>query len=91
MSDFGMAETDDGLTPKIGRFGNLDAKTFVLGQGNVIGKECIQEFFNCVGNLSLDDVPILKRTKSYAEAISALVLKLEKNYPYPSYLAEIVF
>ena len=31
MSDFGMAETDDGLTPKIGRSGNLDAKTFVLG------------------------------------------------------------
>src|SRR3989337_3436842 len=36
MSDFGMAEIDDGLTPKIGRSGNLDAKTFVLGQGNVI-------------------------------------------------------
>ena len=71
-----MAETDDGLTPKIGRSGNLDAKTFLLGQGNVMGKEHIQEFFNCVGNLSLDDVPILKRTKSYAEAISALVLKL---------------
>ena len=45
MSDFGMVETDDGLTLKIGRFGNLDAKTFVLGQGNVIGKERIQEFF----------------------------------------------
>ena len=37
-----MVETDDGLTLKIGRFGNLDAKTFVLGQGNVIGKERIQ-------------------------------------------------
>ena len=46
MSDFGMAETDDGRTPKIGRSGTLDAKTFVLGQGNVIGKETIQEFFN---------------------------------------------
>ena len=41
MSDFGLAETDDGLAPKIGRSGNLDAKTFVLGQGNVMGKECI--------------------------------------------------
>ena len=39
MSDFGMAETDDVLTPKIGRSGNLDAKTFVLGQENVMGKE----------------------------------------------------
>ena len=38
MSGFGMAETEDGRTPKIGRSGNLDAKTFVLGQGNVIGK-----------------------------------------------------
>ena len=80
MSDFGMAEIDDYLTPKIGRSGNLDAKTFVLGQGNVLGKERIQEFFNCVGNLSLDDVPILKRTKSYAEAISALVLKLANKF-----------
>src|SRR3990170_6680163 len=68
MSDFGMAETDDGLTPKIGCSGNLDAKTFVLGQGNVMGKEHIQEFFNCVGNLNLDDTPIFKRTKNYAEA-----------------------
>ena len=44
MSDFGMAETDDGLTPKIGQYGNLDAKPFVLGQGNVMGKEHIQIF-----------------------------------------------
>ena len=51
-----------------------------MGQGNVIGKERVREFFNCVGNLSLDDVPILKRTKSYAEAISALVLKLENKF-----------
>ena len=70
-----MAETDDGLTPKIGRTGNLDAKTFILWQGNIIGKERIQEFFNCVGNLSLDDAPILKTTRSYADAISTLVLK----------------
>ena len=66
MSDFGMEEIDDGLTPKIGRSSNLDAKTFVLGQGNFMGKEHIQEFFNCVGNLSFDDAPILKTTRSYA-------------------------
>ena len=75
-----MAPTDDGLTPKIGRTGNLDAKTFILGQGNVMGKERIQEFFNCVGNLSLDDAPILKTTRSYADAISALVLELESKF-----------
>ena len=38
MSDFGMAPTDDGLTPKIGHTSNLDAKTFILGQGTVMGK-----------------------------------------------------
>ena len=75
-----MAEMDDGRTPKIGRSANLDSKTFVLGQGNVIGKETIQEVFNCVGNLTFDDTPILKRTKSYAEAISVLVLKLENRF-----------
>ena len=80
MTDFGMAETDDGRTPKIGRSGNLDAKTFVLGQGKVIGKGTIKEFFNCVGTLTCDNFPILKRTKTYAEAISALVLKLEKSF-----------
>ena len=80
MSDFGMAPTDDGLTPKIGRTGNLDAKTFILGQGNVMGKERIQAFFNCVGNLCLDDAPILTTTRSYADAISELVLKLESKF-----------
>ena len=54
MSDFGMAPTNDGLTPKVGRTGNLDAITLILGQGSIMGKERIQEFFNCVGNLSLD-------------------------------------
>ena len=38
MSDFGMAETDDGLTPKIGRSGNLDAKSFVVGARERYGK-----------------------------------------------------
>jgi len=38
MSYFGMAPIDDGLTPKIGCTGNLYAKTFILGQGNVMGK-----------------------------------------------------
>ena len=45
-----------------------------------MGKEHMQEFFNCVGKLSLDDAPILKRTNSYAEAISALVLKIENKF-----------
>ena len=36
-----MAEIDDGLTPKVEHTGNMDAKTFVLGQGNFMGKEHI--------------------------------------------------
>ena len=64
----------------MGRTGSMDAKTFILGQGNVMGKEHIQEFFNCVGNLSFDDAPILRTTRSYADAISALVLKLETKF-----------
>ena len=33
-----------------------------------------------MGNLILDDAPILKTTRSYADAISALVLKLEGKF-----------
>ena len=49
MSDFGMAETDDGLTPKVGRTGNLDAKTFILGQGNVMEKNVSKNFSIVLG------------------------------------------
>jgi hypothetical protein len=59
---------------------NLDAKTYVLGHGNVIGKSVIQEFFNCIGTLTFDDAPILKRTKNHADAITALILKLERRF-----------
>ena len=75
-----MAPTDDGLTPKIGRTGNTDAKTFILGQGNAIGKSAIQELFIYIQTLALDDSNILKRTKVYGGPISALVLKLEKRF-----------
>ena len=80
MNDFGMAEANDCRSPKIGSSTNLDAKTFVLGQGKVIGKSVIQEFFNCIGTLTCDDAPILRRTKNYVEAISALFLKLERRF-----------
>ena len=33
-----------------------------------------------MGNLSLDDAPILRTTRSYADTISALVLKLETKF-----------
>ena len=44
MSDFGMAAIDDGLTPKMERTGNLDAKNFVLVQGNFVGKNISKSF-----------------------------------------------
>ena len=44
MSDFGMAETDDSLTPKVERMGNVDAKTFVWGQGDFMGKNIYKNF-----------------------------------------------
>ena len=75
-----MARIDDGVTLKIGCTGNLAAKTFILGQGNVMGKERIQFFFNCAGNLSFDNAPILRNTRSYEDTISALVLKLESKF-----------
>jgi hypothetical protein len=45
---------------------NLDTKTIVTGSGNIIGKSVIQEFFTCTGTLVSIDIPILKRTNSYA-------------------------
>ena len=45
MNDFGMAEIDDGLTPKMEHTGNLDAKTFVLGAGEFYGKRTYLRIF----------------------------------------------
>ena len=51
-----------------------------MGSGNIIGKRVIQELFNFTGTLVCDDIPILDRTKNYAEAVSSLVLKLERRF-----------
>ena len=80
MVDFGMEKSEDGKTSKIEITSNLYGKTFVMRHGNIIGKSVNQELFNCTGTLACDDAPILKRTKNYAEAISALVLKLERRF-----------
>ena len=42
--------------------------------------QCIQAYNKCVGNLRLDDAAILRNTRSYADAITALVLKLESKF-----------
>ena len=79
-ADFGMDKSEDGKTPKVEIPTNLDAKTYVIGHGSIIGKSVIQEFFSCTGTLAFDDAPIFKRTKNYVEHISALVLKLERRF-----------
>jgi hypothetical protein len=80
MGDFVVEKSEDGKIPRIEVPTNLDAKVFVLGHGNLLGKNIIQEFFNCVGNLPLDDASILKKTTNYGDAISLLVLKLERKF-----------
>ena len=44
MSDFGMAPIDDGLTPKIGCTGNLDAKLLSWGKGMLWEKNVSKNF-----------------------------------------------
>ena len=80
MSEFVIEKSEDGKIPKIEIPANLDTKIFVTGSGNIIGKSIIQEFFTCTGTLVCNDIPILKRTNSYAEAIFALALKLERRF-----------
>ena len=79
MSEF-VIEKDDGNIPRVEIPKNLDSKFFVAEHGNIIGNSVIQEFINCTGTLACNDIPILKRTKSYIEAISTLVLKVERKF-----------
>ena len=48
MCDFGMAETDDGLTPKMERTGHLDAN-FCLGAREFDGKITYPRIFQLCG------------------------------------------
>mgnify|MGYP005813434221 CR=1 FL=1 len=49
MSDFGMAPTDDGLTPKFGRTGNLDAKRLSWGKGMLWEKNVVKKISIVLG------------------------------------------
>jgi hypothetical protein len=59
---------------------NLKAKTFHVGDGNIIGKSVIQEFFDCTGVLPINKGSIFLDTNCYADAISMLVVKLERKF-----------
>ena len=56
----------------------LDTKNFSIGSGNIIGKGVIQDFFTCAGALPSMGSSILHRTSSLADAISLLVVELER-------------
>ena len=45
-----MAPIDDGLTPKIGRTGNLDAKKFPWGKGTLWEKNISKNFSIVLGS-----------------------------------------
>jgi hypothetical protein len=51
-----------------------------VGSGNVIGKNVIQEFFNCAGVIPLFKGSILDKTICYVDAIAMLVVKLERKF-----------
>jgi hypothetical protein len=56
---------------------NLKTKTYRVESRNIIGKNVIQEFFNCTRVIPLISGSILYKTNSYVDAIVMLVVKLE--------------
>ena len=66
-------------------------KLLSWGKGMLWEKNVSKNFFNCVGNLSLDGAPILKTTRSYADDISALVLKLQSKFIHTHPTLQILF
>ena len=55
-------------------------KKFRVGSGNIIGKGVIQDFFTYAGTLPSMGGSILHRTSSLADAISLLVVELERQF-----------
>ena len=55
-------------------------KKFRVGSGNIIGKGVIQDLFTCAGALPSLGCSILHRTSSLADAISMLVVELERQF-----------
>ena len=59
---------------------NYKTKIFRVGDGNIIGKCVIQEFFDCTGSMPINKRSILLDTNCYADAIVMLVEKLERKF-----------
>ena len=58
----------------------LYTKKFQIGSGNIIGKGVIQDLFTCAGALPTMSGSILHKTSSLADAISFLVVELERQF-----------
>ena len=69
----------------------LHTKSFRIGSGNIIGKGVIQDFFTCVGALPSMGGSILHRTSSLADAISSLVVELERQFIHMHPCIERIF
>ena len=59
---------------------NLKAKKIHVGDGNIIGKSVIQEFFHCTAVMPINKGSILLDTNCYAVAIVILVARLERKF-----------
>jgi hypothetical protein len=59
---------------------NFKTKIYHVGSGNIIGKNIIQEFFNCAGVIPIISGSILDKTNCYVDAIAMLVVKLERIF-----------
>ena len=51
-----------------------------MGDGNIIGKSIIQEFFDCTRSMPINKKSILLETNCYADAIVMLVEELERKF-----------
>ena len=58
----------------------LHTKKFQIGSGNIIGKGVIQDFFTCACALPTMSGSILHKTSSLADAISLLIVELERQF-----------
>ena len=86
-----MSETGEVIIDKDNNMENFDAfddpledptilhtKKFQIGTGNIIGKGVIHDFFTCVGALPTMSGSILHKTSSLENAISLLIVELER-------------
>ena len=70
---------------------NYKTKIFRVGDGNVIGKSAIQEFFDCTRSMPINKRSILLEANRYEDAIVMLVEKLERKFVHLHPALQTVF